>query len=401
MSLHVQSTPEAEAHLQSDLRKSKIASLIVALLSLLLLGISLALILVPPLIKETPVLITYVPPVREIQKFEEKPKIHPLHSSPSAPSAVSSPVIAAHAMSALAIPVPERDFGGPTPDFGAFDCLGNDWAHGGIESTGGEGLGSGGMFGHLVGPGLIGTYYDLKVTRDGQPSEMALQDFEEDDLFRRDYMEHQVNQTYSDTLREAISQKLPKSSFERYFRAPSHLRITQLSIHQILADEAPKAFRVEEKVRGRRWVIIYRGTVTPPVSGRYRFVGFADDELIVMARSQVLLDGGLQSPLPDASERTFYHQEHLGGTWPSYEGTWFDVTAGEELDLTILTGERPGGNFSCYLLIEKDGEDYAPDESGARKLPLFKMAPSSAPPRGVALPDLAPDTSWSIWPGRE
>ncbi len=147
-------------------------------------------------------------------------------------------------------------------------------------------------------------------------------------------------------------------------------------------------------------MISYHGKVTPPESGRFRFVGFSDDVLVVLVNDRVVLDGSLKSPLRGAARRKYFHQTHTVDGWQTYVGKTMAVTEGRPIDLKVLIGERPGGHFSGYLLIEKIGIDYKKDSHGSPILPLFKMAPSEMPERGATLPDLAPDAPWSLWRGQ-
>lgn len=389
MSIHFSLTPEARAKLRAQRLRSSLSSVVVAILTLVLVGLALRLVLLEVLRKESPVIVTYQGP-RTDERILEQRKMERAQRRPSSPAASAAKIIVANVPDRTSVPVPESDVESLSIDFGTGDDFGDGW--------GGDGDGSGatgGVFGSSNGPGLAGSFYDLKQNPDGRPTEMTFQDFEQDGSFDTGAA---VNETYDEHVGRAIRRNLEGSAFSGFFQAPEQLRLTQLYVPRLLAEEAPRAFHISDKVKGRRWVIAYRGTVTPPESGRFRFVGFSDDVLVVLVDNRVVLDGSLESPLDNADRRKFIHQTHTVEAWQTYLGKWMNVTSGRPVQLKVLIGERPGGHYSGYLLIEKVGLDYPIDANGSPILPLFKMAPSEMPKRGDTLPDLAPDTGWSVWP---
>ncbi len=394
MSLHAEITDEARRRLHSQRRNSSIASMVIAFLVLVLIGLLLGFIFISPLLREIPVLVTFTPPAEQEQPMEQKKMTRKVQTKPTSPSSASmAKVIAANVAAPTSVPVPEMDVTDPAVDFGASNGLGDDWGSGGF--TDGGGAGGGGMFGSPTGPGLKGSFYDLKQDPSGEPTEMGLQAFEAGGKFE---VGAPVNRRYDEVLARAVRQNLDDGALSKYFKAPRELRLTQLYIPNLSAEEAPKSFEIGDRVKGRRWGIIYRGKVTVPEDGRYRFVGFADDILVVLVNKREVLDGSLAKFLDDADERDSFQQENTINGWKTYQGRWLNLDAGEQLDLAVLIGERPGGHFLGFLQIEKDGVEYAKDSLGAAKLPLFKMAPGPAPSIGRGVPPLAPDTAWSIWP---
>ncbi|MBB5351252.1 hypothetical protein HNR46_001488 [Haloferula luteola] len=395
MSLHAELTQEAQQRLHAQQRNATITSMVAAFLLLVLVGLILGFIFIRPLIQPVEVLVSYSTPTSNEDSVEQKKMTNRVQQKPSSPSSASAAkVIAANVAAPTSVPVPEFD-AEISEDFGASSGFGDDWGSGGFTDGGGAGGGGGGMFGSPHGPGLAGTFYDLKQDPQGKPTDMRPQDFEKDGSFQ---IEAPVNHLYDEEMNRAVRRNLASDALAGFFAAPRQLRLTQLYIPRIEAAEAPKAFEIGDKVQGRRWGIIYRGSVVPPEDGKFRFVGFADDVLVVLANGREALDGSLKSPLRGAERRHSFQQEFTPGGWQTFEGRWLTVKKGVPIELAILTGERPGGHYSGYLLIEKDGAEYAKDALGARKLPLFKMLPSEMPDRGPILPSLGQDTSWSIWP---
>ena len=142
MSIHAQLSPEAQARLDAMKRNSTITSIIIAFLSLVLIGLLLAFIAIAPFLQETPVIVTYSASVPTEEVLETKKVSTNSKQKPSAPSASSAKVIAAATSSNVAIPVPEVDMAQPTTDFGNGDDFGDGWGSGGDGGGGGGGFGA-------------------------------------------------------------------------------------------------------------------------------------------------------------------------------------------------------------------------------------------------------------------
>jgi len=215
---------------------------------------------------------------------------------------------------------------------------------------------------------LKGTLYDLKQTRGGKPA-------------KADYL----------ALTNEYSQKWDAGVFRDYYKVDTSLYATHLFIPLLKASEAPKAFKVEDKVQPSQWVIVYEGTFTAPASETYRFVGYADDILMVGVNGQLVLDGsrptiGFDKNLGAASAWKVTPDtllRHKIGNGQLAYGDWIPMQAGQTNQIQILLGERPGGFFCGFLFIQEKGKKYETDpKSGNRPiLPLFRtqMAEISLP----------------------
>lgn len=205
---------------------------------------------------------------------------------------------------------------------------------------------------------LIGILYDLKQTQRHEP-----------------VPDHAKN--YSKTLDEFLVSGLDESLLNRYFRAPLPLYTTQLAIPRMNAQAAPRAFGVENEVEPRYWLIHYKGQVSPPEDGAYRFVGNFDDVLIVAINGRVVLDGcrpntkllllGWKEPADKGPE--------VAANELARYGDWLDLKADQPIDIDIIIGERPGGMFHGVVLYEKKGGRRTLDKAGHAVLPLFQIAP--------------------------
>lgn len=384
MSLHSDTKTEALLRLKAQRRRSSIASVMIAILTVVLMGLILGLLQLPMLMMESPTIVTYESNISEDKELEVRKVITNMDRRPSSPSSSMAKVITAQTEAPTAVPVPEVEITVPSLDFGGDDGFGDGWGSG--SGSGGGGAG----FGTLGGVGLVGRFFDLKQDRSGRPTKMAPNMPGEGDL------NGEVNKAYDKALASLVSRGMNESALGTYFEAPKPLVLTQLFIPVISAEEAPRAFKVSDKVQGRRWAVIYRGRVVAPEAGSYRFVGLGDDILVVRLKGRIVLDGSLEPPSRE-SQDTRYPHDHLPNDWQSIVGRKFNVRERETLSIELLIGERPGGHFSGYLLLEKTGIEYQKDARGANKLPIFKLAPSETPAGGGAVPEVAPDTSWSVW----
>ncbi len=139
MSLHAQLSPEAQARLEAQRRTSTISSVIISILTVVLIGLILAFILIRPMIKETPTIVTYSGAGAREEDPEARKMTNQLRREPSAPSSSLAKVIAANTVSPTAVPVPEIDTPDPSTDFGSGDDFGDGWGSGGEGGGGGFG----------------------------------------------------------------------------------------------------------------------------------------------------------------------------------------------------------------------------------------------------------------------
>ena len=168
-------------------------------------------------------------------------------------------------------------FGGPGsgpgfgPDTGA--------AGGGLGVPGGQGIAN--PFG-MIDPNanaLEGTFYDLKQTKNRQSTDMT-------------------NEGIKEVISEFVTKGWNERSLSKYYKASRTLYQTRLMIPLMAAELAPAAFDCDKEVQPSRWIVVYRGVVTPPKTGRYRFVGAGDDVLVVRFNRRHVFDHGFTSGHP-------------------------------------------------------------------------------------------------------
>ena len=210
---------------------------------------------------------------------------------------------------------------------------------------------------------LVGTFYDLKQDRRRKPTGLSPDDF------------HRV-------FREFVNEGWRESILSKYFRAPNRLYATQILIPNMSADEGPKAFDMQKEVEPSRWLVHYRGSVSPPTDGTFRFVGAGDDVMIVRFNGKVVLD---RCWYQDDAKWTANRNYDYGYTKiPNgfARGEAITVRAGEWYEIEILVGEQPGGLVFFSLLMEEEGVEYQRDERGNPILPVFRLA--DLPPMELA-----------------
>ncbi len=175
------------------------------------------------------------------------------------------------------------------------------------------------------------------------------------------------------------------SSLSEFFQAPTTLYATQIFVPVMPADEAPKAYAVEKEVKPMSWIAHYKGKVSPPTTGSYRFVGAGDDLMAVRFDGRLVLDcGGSKGSTfkPDRTRSPTYAYSYKQNEWNVgtrggfVVGNNMDLKAGQFYDIDIVFSEGPGGLFCAMLLFEQAGVEYKKDSKGNPILPIFRVADS-------------------------
>jgi hypothetical protein len=176
--------------------------------------------------------------------------------------------------------------------------------------------------------------------------------------------------------------------------------------------------------------VVYRGMVTPPRSGKYRFVGAGDDVLVVRFNGKHVFDHGFTSGttgvylagngikvLKEEAEDdnmlaklkkdypmklpVQFHEYESTRNWNGAigglaVGKEFEAEAGKTYPIEILISEIPGGLFCASLLIEEIGQKYTASPSGAPIFPLFRL--DSELPAATTVDNAPPyDPQGPVW----
>lgn len=362
MSLHVPLHPDALERLRIQRRNSTWSAVVMSLLVLVLFGLALGIFLLDSDVKDEPVLVTYPVPSVEEAPVEQRRMSHSVRRQPPAPSSAMARNIAANRVAPVSIPIPEIDAMEPFLDFGEMHDFGGEWGSGAGDGAGGGGGGFGAS--EAIPGGLVGRLYDFKQRPDGTAISYQLEDPAE----------------FVDRVVRLQRANFSDAALARHFQAPRELHLTHLAIPLTDAASGPEFFGAEGVIEPSGWIARYRGTIRAPKDGSFRFVGLGDDYLAVFLRGRMRL----AACWPDI-------QEAIGGRWRPGEpdrphaspfsgvrlvqGDWVRMREGEELEIDLVIGERPGGKVGFVLMIEERGAEYRRATDGRPLLPLFTTAP--------------------------
>ena len=295
---------------------------------------------------------------------------------------------------------------------------------GGDMGDGGEGDGRGNTKGMLQG-----VFYDLKQTRNRQPS----------DDFRNDsgsgewslgrvapmlkIMRAFVNGSWR---REYDNQgRVHYPELDKYYSSPTRLWTSCFFTEkEIQAGEAPRYFQCDREVAPAAWVCIYSGNVVAPFSGKFRFLGAADDVILVRFNKEIVLDYGWASfsigsyfygdgtadlaRLKESSVNSVRNRSPLyaknklevyeldgGRDNPAHnlaKGAVISITEGEIYPIEILISEMPGGRYYQALYIEQLDDKGQPLDPNPDRRTLFRTTLDlpDQPERGYPFPEFNP-----------
>jgi hypothetical protein len=223
---------------------------------------------------------------------------------------------------------------------------------------------------------LVGTFYDLKRTRNGDPTDMLLRDYRE--VFRR-------------FVREGWREEI----LEKYTKSPNELYATQFFIPDVEAAQGPKAFGIQNGEAGR-WLALYKGRISPPEDGTYYFVGGGHDVLIVRVNGRTVVDRCWNDQQRNNKDwQADQNYNYAGIKIPNglAKGDPMRMKADQYYDIEVLIGEESGKTMFAWLLVEQSGMVYQKDPLGNPILPIFRTADLPIPELepGQTLPPYKPD----------
>jgi hypothetical protein len=210
--------------------------------------------------------------------------------------------------------------------------------------------------GQTIGNDFIGSFYDLKRNRNGTFYGVGVAEFKE-------------------IVGRFVRGGFQPSTLSRFYQSPKKLYATCFMVPTVRSSVAPKAFG--EDTGGWCWMVHYAGKLVSPDDITFRFRGSADDILVVAVGSQVVLNASRDSSLPIVSDWLSSHAEHRMyrmGNQGAIVGEWITLEAGVPVDMHVVGGEAPGGQFDMMLVVEEQGEEYPLNEVGAPIFPMFKTA---------------------------
>ena len=173
-------------------------------------------------------------------------------------------------------------------ELGFSDDIGGGWGN----SGGGLGTSQSG------GSALEGTLYDLKQTGKGRARKPS------DIVAEQSSAGYVLNDASKKKYYAAIANFMNKgwsaAQLSKYYEAPQKLYASNFYVPAAQARYAPIAFGVGDAakpeshwlVKPAGWVVVYRGKVRAPKTGKFRFIGTGDDFIGVRFNRQVVLEGG-------------------------------------------------------------------------------------------------------------
>ena len=311
-------------------------------------------------------------------------KVKASKKTAAAAPAISKRIVSTAANASISLPVMEMN-----------SSTGPDVMASVMSGMGGSGLGMGGASGGGMASlplggltafgfkgkgqmgGLTGTLYDLKQTKDRQPTEIPDDGIFKDRSTEKDngvggemwgryqkvLRDPSLHRLLSDGLLnsskvydEFFSRGWDQKVLDRFYKSPDPLTAYQIAIPYADQDVALKAFGVEKEVKPNRFLIHYKGTVTAPRDGSYRF-------LVALANGMfaIRFDGenvfGAVSPL---IRKDLFREEKRSDTEYLGEGIdysrWLNLRAGTKYPIEILMtvgGVTPTSEFKCTLMMEE------------------------------------------------
>lgn len=195
----------------------------------------------------------------------------------------------------------------------------------------------------------------------------------------------QIDSGKSDPLGEAILPFVRAGFHGGALGEPGdgHIAEDILQFHGVAGkyNHYPRAVGATEPNPPFGWLAWYSGDVLAPKPGRYRFWGYADNQLLVAIDGKPVFEGSRyesafreQLAIPRRNHPSF---PCLNAKVGFASGEWFETT-GKPVRIDLLFGEMRGYQTSGILLVEFEGATYDETYWGQPKWPLFlTQVPSS------------------------
>ena len=362
MALHVQMSEDAEKEYNRLKVRGMLSSFGAAAALSLAFGLTLTFTVIYFAQDPPAEFLAYVPPAEDLPPRNQPttPQLSSKTATPSntvAPSVIVSTGAAPVAMAQIDVPMEDSMDDGLSIDIG----IGLDTGLG--EDLGDEGGGMGSS--QQSGSSLEGTFYDLKQSKGGAPTKVAVPG--------------QPGKANTNELYAVVSGYLKnwsQSALARYYKAPNKLYAPSFFLPMAHAELAPEAFGCGKNVKAAGWLVVYRGKVKSPVDATIRFVGTGDDFLAVRFNGKLALEGGYRLPSRFSREKPAAVQisggpgqayrkavregkdkEHKGYEFFRYPGipTWSNENEIGGLTAGIPIKVREGSVYPIEIAITEEG----------------------------------------------
>ncbi len=398
MALHIQMSDEAEKEVKRTRWKGVISSIGAAVAFSLTFGLTLTFTAIYFAADSPAEFLFYVPPA-EYEESLSVPTTPRFVSSAVMPTnAVASPVIVSSGVASVSMTHLNIEMDAPASESVSIQTdIGIDAELGELGEAGGL-LGSS----QPAGSALEGTLYDLKQSKGGAPTKVAPGG------------KVDKNELYATV--GGYLKNWSQSALARFYKSPAKLYASNFFLPMAQASLAPDAFQCAQKVKPAAWLVVYRGKVKSPFTGKMRFVGTGDDFIGVRFNGKCVLEGGYRLPAaykkndlslvrisgPDHAKhkgriKSGEDRAHKNYEFINYPGinTWNNevggLTAGDPIDvkegvsypIEIAITEE-GGKFGYVLFWENLSDNPVVKNgkvSGGKKFYLFRTN-FSAPEQG-------------------
>jgi len=276
---------------------------------------------------------------------------------------------------------------------------------GGEMGDGRDGDGRGNLKGMLQG-----VFYDLKQTKDRRATD-AMGDPNVENDFTRDRILPVLKQFVDGNWRREYDDqnRVHYPELDKYYCSPTRLWNSCFYTEQIPATDAPAAFQCGKEVNTGGWVCIYSGNVVAPFSGKFRFVGYCDDILLIRFNNEIVFDYGWYSATlainlkfmgggygdsflqiltghPEnerhrrmIADSAIYSKHMLDLYFPRFDdnhgiakGPVLEVEEGQVYPIEVMISEVPGGKFCMMMFVEQLDENGNPLDPNPDSLTLFR-----------------------------
>ena len=323
-------------------------------------------------------------------------KVKPSKKAAAAP-AISKRITSTAASASIALPAMEMNSTGPDVMASVMSGLGSAGlgsgaagGAGGMASMPLAGLTAFGFKGGGRTDGLIGRLYDLKQTKDRQPT-----DIKDDGEWKNPHQLDGMNSServyfakkvYNDpsqrgllspsilneakVINDFLGNGWDEKILLQYYRSQDPMVAYQWSIPMATAKDAVKAFGVESEVKPTHIMIHYKGVVTAPRDCTVRFrcmirggmmaVRFDGSNVLIAIYSGGLISG---KSFEFVNTDPNYDKNKGSGYHGAFIGKWFNVQAGRKYPVEIFITMGQGG-FGAGLMIEEKNPPtpYQPSE---------------------------------------
>jgi hypothetical protein len=208
-----------------------------------------------------------------------------------------------------------------------------------------------------TGGDFVGHFYDFKRTRSGNTKPLDQDGFQE-------------------AVGRFVRSGFKESTISQYYKSPQKLYTTTFCIPPLKSSAAPLAFGEPDDTGGWTWIAHYKGQLIYPEPITFRFWGSADDILVVRVDGEVVLNASYPNTeaiyTPKWTPNDSQSRQYKLGNTTAVVGDWITLEPGVPLDMEVVLGESPGGNFDAMLLVEEKGVEYERGWQGRPILPIFK-----------------------------